>query len=76
MSFQPYEIPSVPPAEVLAELDAAAAALDALRARAEQLTVAMDAQTRAVRIEHVSGDSRRLLRPRQLFDLLGGAEPS
>ena len=72
MSFQPYEIPSVPPAEVLAELDAAAAALDALRARAEQLTVAMDEQTRAVRIEHVQDGTRRGLRPSRLFDLLAG----
>ena len=66
-------VPEVPPAEVLAELDAAAAALDAMRARAEQLTVAMDEQTRAVRIEHVSDGTRSALRPSQLFDLLAGA---
>jgi hypothetical protein len=70
VSFQHYEIPGVPPAELLAELDAAAAALDALRARAEQLTVAMDEQTRTVQIEHVRGGAPRRLRPSQLFDLL------
>lgn len=74
MSFStPYVIPDVPPAELLAELDAAAAALDAMRARAEQLTLAMDEQTRAVRIEHLADAGRRTLRPSQLFDLLTGA---
>ena len=73
MSFSaPYVIPDVPPAEVLAELDAAAAALDAMRARAEQLTVAMDEQARDVRIELLQGRSRRRLRPSQLFDRLTG----
>lgn len=78
MSFPtPYVIPDLPPAEVLAELDAAAAALDELTARAEQLTIAMDEQTQSVRIEHVqSGRRRRRLRPSQLFDLLGGTSPS
>jgi hypothetical protein len=68
----PYVIPEVPPAEVLAELDAAAAALDELTARAEQLTLQMDEQTQELRIEHVQGGRRRRLRPKQLFDLLAG----
>lgn len=68
----PYVIPDVPPAEVLAELDAAAQALDELTARAEQLTLAMDGQAQQVRIEHVVAGSRRRLRPSQLFDLLAG----
>ena len=77
MTFStPYVIPDVPPAEVLAELDAAAQALDELTARAEQLTLAMDGQARQLRIEHVAGGSRRRLRPSQLFDLLTGTAHS
>ena len=71
MTFStPYTIPEQPPAELLAELDAAAAALDRLTARAAQLTLATDAETRRLRIElHEDGMSRQLS-PRQLFDLL------
>lgn len=77
MTFtRPYVIPDVPPAEVLAELDAAAAALDELTARAAQLTFAMEEQARTVRIELVRGRTHRPLRPSQLFDLLGGTSPS
>ena len=77
MTFSaPYSIPDTPPAEVLAELDAAARALDELTARAEQLTLAMDGQAQQVRIEHVVGGSRRRLRPSQLFDLLAGTSHS
>ena len=47
----PYLIPESPPAELLAELDAAARALDELLARAAQLTLGMDEQTRGLRIE-------------------------
>ena len=47
----PYLIPDVPPAELLAELDAAARALDELSARAAQLTLGMDEHTRGLRIE-------------------------
>lgn len=66
----PYLIPHSPPSELLAELDAAATALDELTARAAQLTIAMDAQTGRLRIELVEyGDVRRLT-PSQLFDLL------
>jgi hypothetical protein len=66
----PYVIPQVPPAEVLAELDAAAEALDELTARAAQLTFAMDEQSQRVQIELVQDGSRRRLSPRQLFKLL------
>jgi hypothetical protein len=69
----PYLIPDAPPAEVLAELDAAAQALDALTARAALLTLAMDEQSQAVRIELVESGSRRRLSPTRLFDLLAGA---
>ena len=66
----PYLIPDVPPAEVLAELDAAARALDELSARAAQLTLGMDEHTRGLRIELEDGDATRRLSPTQLFDLL------
>ena len=66
----PYLIPDTPPAEVLAELDAAACALDALSARAAQLTLGMDEHTRGLRIELVEGDAPSRLSPTQLFDLL------
>ena len=66
----PYLIPDVPPAEVLAELDAAARALDELSARAAQLTLGMDEHTRGLRIEIEDGDATRRLSPTQLFDLL------
>ena len=66
----PYPIPEVPPAEVLAELDAAARALDELSARAAQLTLGMDGHTRGLRIElEDAGESRRLS-PTQLFAML------
>lgn len=66
----PYLIPDRPPPELLAELDAAAAALDELTARADELTVAMDAQTGRIRIELVEDGDVRRLTPSQLFDLL------
>lgn len=69
----PYPIPDAPPAEVLAELDAAARALDVLSARAAHLSLGMDEQTRSLRIElDDAGDVRRLT-PTQLFRLLGSA---
>ena len=74
MTFSsPAALPDAPPAEVLAELDAAARALDELTARAAELTLAMDEQTRQVRIELVEDGSRRRLSPTQLFRLLAGA---
>ena len=66
----PYEIPVTPPAELLAELDAAAHALDQLSARAAQLMLGMDAHTRSLQIELDDSGDRRTLSPTQLFDLL------
>jgi hypothetical protein len=68
-----YVIPETPPAEVLAELDAAARALDELSDRAAQLTLGMDEQTRGLRIELTDGGPPQRLSPTQLFDLLGGS---
>jgi hypothetical protein len=66
-----YRIPETPPAEVLAELDAAARALDELSDRAAEFTLRMDEQSRSLCIElDEAGDVRRLT-PSQLFDLLG-----
>ena len=68
----PYVIPPTPPADLLAELDAAARALDELFARAVELTLAMDEQTHGVGIElHEQGASRPL-EPTELFGLLTG----
>lgn len=70
MSLAPYVIHAAPPAELLAELDAAAAALDGMRARAAEIRLEMDEQARTVRIElHEHGDVRRL-RATGLLDLL------
>ena len=67
-----YVIPDTPPAELLAELDAAALVLDELTARAAELTLGMDAQTRGLRIDlHDDGKSHRLA-PTQLLELLAG----
>jgi hypothetical protein len=67
----PYVIPPTPPAEVLAELDAAADALDELFARAAELTLAMDEQARRLRIElREDGGRTRELSPTELFGLL------
>jgi hypothetical protein len=63
-------IPGTPPAELLAELDAAARTLDELTRRAARLTLALDEHARRLRIElHEDGTSRQLS-PRELFDLL------
>jgi len=73
MSYStPYPIPDAPPAEVLAELDAAARVLDELSARAAELTLGMD-QTGSLRIELDDGAGQTMLTPTQLFDLLGGS---
>ncbi len=66
----PYLIPDVPPAELLAELDAAARALDELSARAAELTLGMDEYTRGLRIDVQDGEATRQLSPTQLFELL------
>lgn len=69
----PYVIPSTPPAELLAELDAAARALDALSARAAELTLAMDEQAHRLRIELHDDRGSRGLTPTELFSLLTGS---
>jgi hypothetical protein len=69
----PYVIPDLPPAEVLAELDAAARVLDELTARAAELTLGMDEQTRSLRIELEEGGKTRRLEPAQLLELLTGS---
>ena len=63
-------IPATPPAALLAELDAAARALDELTMRAAQLTVSLDEHAAQLRIELREDGGSRLLTPRQLFDLL------
>ncbi len=65
-----YLIPEHPPAELLAELDEATRVLDELSARAVELTLGMDRQTRSLRIERRDGGTTRQLTPTQLFDLL------
>jgi hypothetical protein len=73
MSYShPYLIPECPPEELLAELDEATRFLDAMTARAEELTLGMDRQTRGLRIEHFDGEARHRLTPTQLFGLLAG----
>jgi hypothetical protein len=66
----PYTIPETPPAELLAELDAAAQALDKLTSRAAQLTLEMHEHAGRLRIELLQDGVSRQLSPRQLFDLL------
>ena len=70
MTPTPYRIPETPPAELLAELDAAARALDELTTRAAELTLATDEQTQRLRIELTEDGAAQQLSPRQLFDLL------
>jgi len=71
MTFSaPYTIPETPPAELLAELDAAAQRLDELATRAAELTLAMDEHAHRLRIELLEDGVTRELSPRQLFDLL------
>jgi hypothetical protein len=71
MTFSaPYTIPPRPPAELLAELDAAARAVDELTKRAAQLTFGLDEHAPRLRIELRENGGSRLLSPRQLFDLL------
>lgn len=65
-----YTIPAAPPLQALAELDAAARALDDLYARANELTLDMDEQTRTIRVRLDDGDGVRTLTPTQLFALL------
>ena len=72
MTFStPYSIPDRPPPELLAELDAAAEALDDLSARAAELTFAMDVECRGLRIELRADGWLPTLTPTALFELLG-----
>jgi hypothetical protein len=68
-----YVIPDLPPAEVLAELDAAARVLDELTARAAELTLGIDEQTRGLRIDFEDNGQTHRLAPAQLLDLLAGS---
>lgn len=68
-----YAIPASPPAELLADLDAAAVALDELSRRAAELTLEMDAQTGSLRIELTDERRSRSLTPSELFELLSSA---
>jgi uncharacterized protein YhaN len=70
MTSSPYTIPETPPAELLAELDAAAQALDELTSRAAELTLEMDEHARRLTIELTEDGVSRQLSPSQLFDLL------
>jgi hypothetical protein len=67
-----YVIPDLPPAEVLAELDDAARVLDELTARAAELTLGMDEQTRSLRIDYRDSSTSHRLAPAQLLELLAG----
>jgi len=73
MNVAPYLIPEVPPAELLAELDEAARRLDELSARALELTLDMDEQTRSLELRVAEDGNVRSLTPTQLFDLLDSA---
>ena len=65
-------LPSSPPPEALAELDAAARTLDELTSRAIELTIDMDEQSRSPRIQLHDRMGTRRLTPTQLLDLLAG----
>jgi len=66
----PLAIPDRPPPDALAELDAAARALDVLSGRDLRLTLDLDERTRALRIELDDGAGTTRLSPTQLFALL------
>ena len=73
MSYaSPFPIPERPPADLLAELDRAGRVLDQLTARAVELTLGMDRQTRSLRIELADAAGKRPLTPTELFELLAG----
>jgi hypothetical protein len=68
-----YPIPDAPPPELLAELDAAAALLDRLTARAVELTLDVQESVRQVRVAVSDEHGTRRLAPSELLDLLAGA---
>lgn len=65
-----YTVPPSPPDEVLAELDAAARALDELSLRAVELAIGMDEQAGGLRISLTGEHRTRALTPTELFALL------
>ena len=67
-----YLTPDRPPADLLAELDRAARALDALTARAAELTLGMDREAGGLAIQLRDRATQRRLSPTELFELLGG----
>lgn len=66
----PSVLPETPPAELLAELDAAARVLDGLARRDAELTLVLDDQRRSVRFELADSGRTQHLTPTQLLDLL------
>lgn len=66
-----HAVPFSPPPEVLAELDAAAQALDELSLRAVELAIGMDEQAGGLRISLADEHGTRALTPSELFALLG-----
>jgi hypothetical protein len=64
-------IPEQPPADLLAELDESARALDELTARRAELTLRIGAD--GLRIALTEGATQRSLSPTELFELLAGA---
>jgi hypothetical protein len=66
----PYVIPERPPADLFAELDRAALALDALSARAAELTLEMNREEGGLHIALREGETQRHLSPTELFELL------
>ncbi len=66
-----HTIPASPPADVLAELDAAARALVELEARGGRIALSLDDRAAGLRIALEDRGSVRQLTPTQLFDLLG-----
>lgn len=65
-----HAVPFSPPPGVLAELDAAAQALDELSLRAVELAVGMDEQAGGIRISLADEHGTRALTPTELFALL------
>lgn len=66
-----HTIPASPPADVLAELDAAARARAELEARGGRIALSLDDRAAGLRIALEERGSVRQLTPTQLFDLLG-----
>jgi hypothetical protein len=65
-----FVLPATPPPEALAELDAAARALEGLAARGARLSVRLDDPAGTLRVELDEGEGARALTPTELFGLL------